>query len=189
MSYDLGKKLVAGGFFLTTLLSVVRTVMSMFMQNMLELTPLAKAMNAVSVASVVISFAIVAGFALMWFMGGNLLDLFIGGTMIVGWIVSDTIPRYFGTDAYTRGWGLVLLSALSALYLLVWAYKYLAKNPMMSILLGGVFLIGVFADPILNWLASDIGISSVIITIIFSIPLTIACGGVRIFAAMTESEK
>ena len=189
MSYDLGKKLVAGGFFLITLLSVIRSVMSMFMQNMLELTPLAKAMNAVSAASTVIFLAIAAGFALMWFMGGNLLDLFIGGTMIVGWIVSATIPRYFGTDAYSMGWGLVLLSAFSSLYLLVWAYKYLAKNPMMSILLGGVFLIGVFDDLILNWLVSDIKINSMIIIIIFSIPLSIACGGVKIFAAMTESEK
>ena len=189
MSYDLGKKLVTGGFFLTTLLSVIRSVMLMFMQNMLELTPLAKALNTVAAASTVISLAIAAGFALMWFMGGNLLDLVIGGTMIVGWIVSSTIPRYLGTDAYTMGWISMLFSALSALYLLVWAYKYLAKNPMMSILLGGVFLIGVFADPILNWLVSDIGISSMIVTIIFSIPLSIACGGVRIFAAMTESEK
>ena len=189
MSYDLGKKLVTVGFFLTTLLSVIRSVMSMFMQNMLELTPLIKAMNTVAAANTVISLAIAAGFALMWFMGGNLLDLFIGGTMIVGWIVSATIPRYLGEDAYTMGWSLMLLSALSSLYLLVWAYKYLAKNPMMSILLGGVFLIAVFDDPILNWLVSDIKINSVIIIIIFSIPLSIACGGVRIFAAMTESEK
>ena len=189
MSFDLGKKLVTGGFFLTTLLSVIIRVMSMFMQNMLELTPLAKAMNAIAAANTVIFLAIAAGFALMWFMGGNLLDLFIGGTMIIGWIVSATIPRYLGPDAYTMGWSSMLFSALSALYLLVWAYKYLAKKPMMSILLGGVFLIGVFGDPILNWLVSDIGINSVIITIIFSIPLTIACGGARIFAAMTESEK
>ena len=189
MNYDLGKKLVTVGFFLTTILSVITSVMLMFMQNMLELTPLAKALNTVAAANTVIFLAIAAGFALMWFTGGNLLDLFIGGTMIVGWIVSPNISRYLGPDVYTVGWISMLLSALSALYLLVWAYKYLAKNPMMSILLGGVFLIGVFADPILNWLASDIGISSVIITIIFSIPLTIACGGVRIFAAMTESEK
>ena len=122
MSYDLGKKLVTVGFFLTTLLSVISSVMLMFMQNTLQLTPLAKALNAVAAVNTVIFLAIAAGFALMWFMGGNLLDLFIGGTMIVGWIVSATIPRYLGPDAYTMGWSSILFSALSALYLLIYYF-------------------------------------------------------------------
>ena len=163
MSYDLGKKLVTGGFIL---------VLIKIPLNAIGLAAIPTIIGVISMLSVA------GGFAMMWYTGGNILHLGVAGAYALGFILSLLLS----------GLPAVLSAIIFNVYLLIWAFKRFSDGDMMgAVIIGGIYAITVVLSPALSFLY-NMGIELKLISII-SLIFSLGIGGGKIFAAMSESEK
>ena len=187
MSYDLGKKIGMGAFALSTLAMLFQHVSALFIYRFSESVVIGF-YNVLAVLHFGLIIIAAGGFAMMWLMGGNLFDILIAGLMAVGIIARIFIPQAgHGVEALSIA--SLVVQAESALYLLVWAYKYYRKDLITAVLLVGAFIVSIFANPLTNFLTVGVGLGRSFCIFLISIPLEIILGGIKIYAMMNESEK
>lgn len=164
MSFDLGKKLVMGGFGLA--------LISSFSQ-FLSLA------SVYTVINILAALTVAAGFAMMWYMGGNILHLGVAGAYALGFVLS----------LFLSGLPAILSAIIFNVYLLIWAFKRFSDGDMMgAIIIGGIYTITVVLSPALSFLYNMGRIDLKLVSII-SLIFSLGIGGGKIFAAMSESEK
>lgn len=162
MSFDLGKKLAAGGFILV----LIRIPL-----NAIGLAAIPTIIGVISMLSVA------GGFAMMWLTGGNILHLGIGGLYAVGFIVSLLFPS---------AW--IITGIASILYILVWAFKRFSDGDMTgAVMLGGAAVLTLASSFILDFLIR-LGLALSVVSVV-SLLITLAAVGIKTLMALSESEK
>ena len=163
MSFDLGKKLVMGGFGIA--------LISSFSQ-FLNLA------SVYTVINILAALTVAAGFAMMWCTGGNILHLGVAGAYALGFVLS----------LFLSGLPAVLSAIIFNVYLLIWAFKRFSDGDMTgAVIIGGIYAISAVFSSLFGFLY-NMGLELKLISIISAI-FGILIGGGKIFAAMTESEK
>ena len=183
MSFDLGKKIVMIGFFVGAVASAVSNFIYQKIfndYNLLQHSGMFDILNTLSMVGTFLALVVIGGFVMMWLTGGNILDLGIAGSMALSMIVSYIMPR-FGMDIYGNPVITLITTVLDCAPMLIWAFKYLSRNIMICVLLGGVLAVQVLGSIIFSAIAP--GIYYIAMGVI-----ALGCGAVKAYAAYCESE-
>ena len=171
MNYDLGKKLVMGGFGAAVIVGLVQAFGKIPLLTWLD---------------VLLYLTIAAGFALMWYTSGNILYLAVSATYILGYILGIVLSSLFPNS-------ILIASALyfiaANLYLLVWAYKRFCDGDMAgAAIIGGIFVFNLAERVIVGTLLDRLGVITGLNAVtMLIIPVVVAAA--KIYMAFTESEK
>lgn len=185
MSYKFAKQLAMATFAASTVSMLLQHLVSLFIYNF-SANVVTGFLDVLSIIFFMSVIATAGSFVLMWLMGGSILDAMVGGLMALGIVARIFFPIAPSVGALDF---VTIFPAIEmSLYLLVWAYKHFRKNPMMSMLLVGAFVLAVISTPIVNFLLIELMLNRVICILFVSIPIEIIVGGIKIYAIMNESE-
>lgn len=188
MSFDLGKKITVGGFVLITILSIVQSAYNViYITNSLHngIMMNTNLVQTISLLITIVTIATLGGFALMWFTSGKIAYLAIGISMILGAFIPSFFEKFIGSLAL-----LSIISLISTgLYMFIWALSRFSDNIIIAAALAASPFISIISLSISDFLIVGVGLNTTITIILVTIPLTLVAGGIKVFAAYTESEK